>query len=128
MDKDFDRWNIYKKKLHNRDRHILCKPGAVWWCALGLNIGHEQDGDHKSFERPVLIIQVFGNDTCLCVPLTTTSLRNSFCKRIILSGEERYAITSQLRTISLKRMLREIGPISHDDFKSLQISIQNVIL
>jgi hypothetical protein len=32
----------------------------VWHCMLGINIGHEQNGHHASFMRPVLVIQRFG--------------------------------------------------------------------
>ena len=78
MSKDFDTWNTYQKKLHESNRAIICKPGSVWWCALGINIGHEQDGDQSSFERPVIIIQTFSNNTCLCLPMTTSKKENIF--------------------------------------------------
>lgn len=31
----------------------------VWWASLGANIGHEEDGKNKKFERPVLILKKF---------------------------------------------------------------------
>lgn len=127
MSKDFDKWNKYQQKIHKSDRSILCKPGSVWWCALGINIGHEQDGDHESFERPVLIIRTFSNDTCLCIPMTTSKNISPFCKTVTLLEKDIYAITSQMRTLSNKRLLRELGALSNSDFKMIKNTIHATI-
>ncbi len=127
MSKDFDTWNTYQKKLHASERPIICKPGSVWWCALGINIGHEQDADRKSLERPVVIITVFGNNTCLCVPMTSPKNENPFYENVSISGEVFYVITSQARTISTKRLLREIGSLSHRDFKRIRNKLHKII-
>ena len=120
MSKDFIKWSIYKEKLNSSTRSLMYKPGEIWWCALGINIGHEQDGDQLSFERPVLIIKTFSNDTCLCVPMTTSKRDSSFYFSITLSGKEVSIITSQIRTISTKRLLRNFANISDDEFKKLK--------
>lgn len=127
MSKNFDKWNTYKQHLHNSNRLILCKPGSVWWCALGINIGHEQDADHGSLERPVVIITVFGNNTCLCVPITSSRNLNPFYKKISLSGKEIHAIISQARTLSTKRLLREIESLSNEDFKRIKNELHGII-
>ena len=44
MKKDFDRWNEQKSKLNDLDSVFLFKEREIWFCYLGLNIGHEQDG------------------------------------------------------------------------------------
>ncbi|MBU2219125.1 hypothetical protein KKG15_01365 [Patescibacteria group bacterium] len=41
-EKDFDAWNIQKKKIHSRDEKILFHEREIWWCSLGVNIGFEQ--------------------------------------------------------------------------------------
>jgi mRNA-degrading endonuclease toxin of MazEF toxin-antitoxin module len=107
MSKDFDTWNTFKKKLNESTRTIMYKPQTIWWCYLGINIGHEQDGDRLSLERPVLILATFDNETCLCVPITTSINNSPFCQKITLSGKTAYIITSQIRTISIKRLSRE---------------------
>ena len=117
MDKDFDQWNVYKKKLHASNKNILYKSGEVWWCALGLNIGHEQDGGRESFERPVLIITTFSNGTCLCIPMTTSKNNSPYCKAVQLLGRNIYVIVSQSRTLSINRFLRKLGSLSNNDFR-----------
>ena len=104
MPKDFAKWSQFKEKLHLSEKPMLYKSGEVWWCALGINIGHEQDGDQNSFERPVVIINTFSNDTCLCIPMTTSKRNNPFYYPVILFEKEVFIITSQIRTISIKRL------------------------
>ena len=70
MEKDFDRWNGMKKALNGGEGTALFHEREVWWCALGANIGFEQDGGKGDFERPVVILKKFNLDACLIVPLT----------------------------------------------------------
>ena len=45
--------------------------GEIWMCALGKNIGREQNGGGESFSRPMLVIKKFNNEIfghCLCQP------------------------------------------------------------
>lgn len=61
MYKDFDKWNKRKKIIHeyvNETTHEF-NQNEVWWCALGLNIGDEEDGKNELYERPVLIVRKF---------------------------------------------------------------------
>ncbi len=58
MQKDFDRWNNQKKVIQQlNNQGILFSEREVWWCALGENIGDEENGKNELFERPVLIIR-----------------------------------------------------------------------
>ena len=57
MEKDFDGWNLSKKALHAREAKIYCHPREIWWCAFGVNIGFEQDGTGRNFDRPVAVIR-----------------------------------------------------------------------
>jgi len=41
VEKDFDKWNMKKKKLDKNKRDLLFKEGEIWWCSLGVNIGEE---------------------------------------------------------------------------------------
>lgn len=44
MLKDVDGWNGKKKKVHNRADTPFFHTREIWWCALGVNVGFEQDG------------------------------------------------------------------------------------
>jgi len=62
MNKDFDKWNKRKKRIHEGSFDDFVHAREVWWCAVGVNIGVEADGKHTNFERPVLIIRKFSKD------------------------------------------------------------------
>ena len=59
MEKDFDRWNINKKRLHSQNVLHFYHEREIWWCSLGVNIGFEQDGTGKNFDRPVIVVRGF---------------------------------------------------------------------
>ena len=79
MQKDFDTWNLKKKKLHT----IECvdqkfKEGEIWWCGAGLNIGHEIDGKHDTFERPFYILKKCSDTMFIGIPCTTNLKKGIF--------------------------------------------------
>ena len=50
MKKEFDIWNANKKNIQNRELlNIKFHSREVWWCAVGVNIGSEQDGIGENF-------------------------------------------------------------------------------
>ena len=73
MAKDFDSWNIQKKKLHSSDtsrKHYHER--EIWWCSLGANVGYEHDGTGSTYQRPILILKGLSAETCIAVPLTSS--------------------------------------------------------
>ena len=44
MPKDFDQWNIKKKKHDTSKRYLFFKEGEIWWCSLGVNVCEEVYG------------------------------------------------------------------------------------
>lgn len=108
MQKDFDTWNSKKKELNNHAFNDYVHAREVWWCSLGINIGFEQDGKHKFFERPVLVIRKFSNNAVLIIPLSSKPKKNIFSFNFIHEGMEFSALLSQIRLISTKRLSRKI--------------------
>lgn len=126
--KDFDTWNSLKKNIQSSHSEIVCNEREVWWCSLGLNIGHEQDGKNEMFERPMLIIRKFNNMSCICVPLTTSSKKKTFFIRIPSFGQNISAIISQVKLVSTKRFLRKIGnPVGRKDFRKVKEMLHQII-
>ena len=125
--KDFDTWNTKKKLVESSQLNISCKAGSVWWCSLGLNIGKEDDGKNENFERPVLIVKTLSRDTCLCIPLTSSG--NSHPLRIVLPSisQDTRALISQVKTISIKRLLREITMITLEELQTVKKSLHDLI-
>ena len=68
--KDFDGWNIRKKKIAKRQRTPWFREREVWWCSVGTNIGCEIDGKGKRFCRPVLVFLWISKNGFIGIPLT----------------------------------------------------------
>jgi len=69
--KDFDSWNIVKKRLNDAPHRPNIRAGEIRWISCGVNVGSEIDGKGDSFTRPALIIHVVGSILALIVPLST---------------------------------------------------------
>jgi mRNA interferase MazF len=109
--KEFDLWNAKKKEIKQSNVERLCREREVWWCALGVNIGLEQDGRNELFERPVLILKRYNKDLILILPITSTEKDNIYYVKIsgVMTSS---VILSQIRSIDSKRLLRKVGMIS----------------
>ena len=129
MTKDFERWNQLKKKVHASeiDRDFFFHKREVWWCAIGANIGVETDGKHQSFERPVIIIHKFNKEMFWGVPFTSNKRVGEYYMEITHEQGTSWAILSQLRTWSSKRLLRRIGKIPENDFAAIIHRIRDFI-
>ncbi|HEV8666574.1 MAG TPA: type II toxin-antitoxin system PemK/MazF family toxin [Candidatus Paceibacterota bacterium] len=126
MEKDFDGWNIQKKKIHSRDKNIFFHEREVWWCSLGVNIGFEQDGKNNLFERPVLILKKFNKHVLWVVPLSTRNKENPYYFPIT-SAEGSFVILSQLRLISSKRLQRLMYKLPKQQFMQVNERIKKLL-
>mgnify|MGYP001561979075 CR=1 FL=1 len=70
MNKNFDKWNTKKKEIHKDGEDPFYKEREIWWCALGANVGFEQDGTGKNFDRPIVVIRGFSKNIFLGLALT----------------------------------------------------------
>ena len=121
MEKDFDGWNVRKKNINFADRKRLqFSEGEIWFCALGANIGFEQDGVGDKFIRPIAIIKKITTDQFLGIPLTRT----------IRSGKEYFplandhgpsiALLAQIRFLDAKRLLHFSKNMDAESFGRLK--------
>lgn len=124
--KDFSTWNLFKTVLHNRpaDQHFdnknrFFQVRDIWYCSIGLNVGHEQDGKHQYFERPVLIVQKFSNDIFWAVPLTSKIKSGPYYCTVAFSKHISTAVLSQLRLLDARRLVRKVGYISQENHSDL---------
>lgn len=127
MEKDFDKWNERKKVLQRGNFADYVHPREVWWCALGVNIGVETDGKHDNFERPVLVLRKFSRDAVLIVPLATRVKQNQYYVPFQHEGHQFAAVTSQIRLISTKRLLRKIYKADSAIFETILKAVGDVI-
>lgn len=126
--KNFDTWNKDKKTLDAKSEGRFYLPGDIWWCALGLNIGSEQDGKNKYFQRPVLIIKGLSKETCLITPLTTSEYSNKYRVSIgQVTGRESRAILSQIKVIDTKGLMEKITTLDYRTLELIKKSIRDML-
>jgi mRNA interferase MazF len=125
--KDFEKWSEVKMALENRDVTIRAHKGEIWWCAIGVNVGHEVDGKNEGFVRPVLILKKYPNNCFFVVPLTTTTRENSFLIPIYSEGKIVKASIAQVRVISHKRLLSRQKKLRANTWLSIKNQIKNML-
>ncbi len=129
--KNFDEWNKQKKNIDSNsidDLKIFFNKRQIWWCAIGKNIGLEQNGKGENFERPVLVLKKFNKHIFLGIPLTTKNknINLSFYFKLKGAKVESIAILSQIRIFSSKRLLREIETITPELFNQIKYQLRIV--
>jgi mRNA interferase MazF len=129
MQKDFDKWNIEKKVLDNKkiNRNLFFHTKEIWWCNAGLNIGVEANGKNENFERPMLIIKKFNSEMLWILPLTTKEKLDKYHYKINSEHINSWAILTQIKTISTKRLIRKLTTISDSDYFNIINKIQNLL-
>ena len=121
--KDFDGWNNRKKKLDATVARRYYHPREIWWCALGVNVGFEQDGTGTGYQRPVLILQGLSLETCLVVPLTTSKKPSKYRASVgTVGGKSAQAILSQIRVVDTKRLVNRIDILDQATFAVIRKS------
>ncbi len=128
MKKEYNEWHNKKKILNEREDidTIFFREKEVWWAALGVNVGFEQDGKGDEFRRPVLVLKKFNKYVVLVVPLTTKIKRdNKYYVPCSMVHDKipRMAIISQVRLVDTKRFIDKIGVVEESSF----IAIKNAI-
>jgi len=124
IQKDFDKWNELKKKLHESMGDTgSFEEGQIWWCSIGLNIGSEQDGKNDLFERPVLVLKKFNNKIAFITPLTSVLKHNPY--HYVLDNNS--VILSQARLVSSQRFQRYVRTISDNELFAIKGRFTEVI-
>ncbi len=128
MKKDFDNWNAKKKELHDRPAGPFYHEREVWWCALGINVGFEQDGTGKNYDRPVLIVHGFNAHVFFGVALTGKSKRGRYYLPVgKIEGREASAILSQVRLIDSKRLVHKMGTLDEPLFEKVCEALKDTL-
>ncbi|MEA2112728.1 MAG: type II toxin-antitoxin system PemK/MazF family toxin [Patescibacteria group bacterium] len=138
---EFVKWIKLKVRIHiSDDTLLLYKTREIWWANVGLNIGSEQNGKNKNFDRPVLILKKFGKDIFWAIPLTSNKENKTFpykfsyihrSKNVIgeLIEEDKtgFLILNQLKAMSSKRLIRKVGVIPNDSFEAIKGKIKEML-
>ncbi|MBI5077985.1 MAG: type II toxin-antitoxin system PemK/MazF family toxin [Candidatus Yonathbacteria bacterium] len=128
MNKDFDSWNEKKKNIDNRKASPFCHERELWWCTLGINVGFEQDGSDVEYRRPILILKGLSKQTCLIIPLTTSSHAHKLRPTIgLVEDKQAHALLSQMRVIDTKRLVRKIGSLDKKIFDDIRKTVKDML-
>jgi len=127
MEKDFDNWNSLKKRL-DKKFVTYCHEGEIWWCSIGINIGHEENGKNINFERPVLILKIFSKDLVCIIPSTSKIKNRKYYFKLFFKGKYSSIILSQVRVISPKRLLRKITQIDKFELRKIKRTLKYYLL
>lgn len=128
MQKDFTQWNTVKQNIHTTGRSKFYHTREIWWCAVGINIGAEEDGSGEAYRRPVLILKGLSADTCLVIPLTTSSREHPLRVSVgLVHGKGAHALISQLRVIDTKRLVRKIEFLNKDTFEIIRKAARDML-
>ena len=127
--KDYSRWHALKSDLNQRTRtnERFIKERQVWYCAIGANIGFEQDGKGDDFSRPLVIFKVFNRDIFLGIPLTSTLRFPPYYSPTFVHGREGAAILSQLRLFDRRRLIRYMGMVDQQSFATIQQNLKTLL-
>ena len=120
MQKDFDRWNKSKKKIHAEEARPFYHAREIWWCAVGVNVGNELDGTGKQHDRPVLVLRAFNAQTFLGVALIGPERTGRYYFPVgKIDDRDAVANLSQVRLFDTKRLIRKIGTLDDRTFHEL---------
>jgi len=116
--KSFDKCNLKKKILDEKDAPNP-KTRDIWWAYTGLNIGNEQNGGNKSFQRPILILKKFNSKISLTLPLTSKDKQGIYYHKLKTAKKHSTIILSQIKLTSNKRLRRKIERLKQEEFKEI---------
>ena len=128
-ERDYRKWHKSKSEIEKVDEVLpYFREGEVWWCRLGANVGHEEDGKGESFSRPVLILKKFNQFVFWALPLSTKLKKNPYYLVCECDDKQiRAAMTSQLRLISSKRLTDKITIVNNRYFETIKKAIKDLL-
>ena len=120
-------WAKLKEGIYFQSERPYFHERDVWWSSIGFNIGDEAHGKNYYFERPVLVVRKFNNNIFLAIPLSSKSKTGKYYCNVMLNGQTRSVMLSQIRLIDAKRIIRKIGYISKNDQELVKKSLTDIL-
>jgi mRNA interferase MazF len=124
-EKNFDAWNEVKKQISDYKNNPEPREGEVWFCSIGVNVGHELDGKNADFDRPVLVLTKFSADYFFGIPLSTTNTFGSYFYK--LSGRSTLVLI-QMKLFDTCRLRRCFFKISKSELVIVRQRVVALIL
>ena len=125
--KKFQEWFLLKERVNNLEKFPYFREGEIWWCYLGENVGHEENGKGELFLRPVIILKKFNSRLFYGIPTTSVYKDNKFYFEIKLKEKSSYALLSQMKAIDVKRLSHKMTKMPDGDFIILKKQMSKLI-
>lgn len=100
----------------------------IWWCSIGINVGHEVDGKGKNFNRPLLIVRKFNNRLFWGIPLTTQIKQNPFYLQIRFQEQQQCVLLTHLHLWEGKRLTHKMGKLPNSYFQEIKQDLSHLLL
>ncbi len=125
--KNYDEWNILKKRINKLYKTKHPKIREVWWVNIGLNIGSEIYGKGSKYLRPVLVLKV-NDESFLGIPLSS-KLRKSKQRFILKTNDQKLhsLVFNQIKILDNRRLLSKKYIISKNKFRKIIRKFKNTI-
>ena len=121
MNKDFQAWSLAKASLDTQQApKLLYKEREVWWMKTGFNVGSESNGSKDTYSRPVLIVKGFSATIFWGIPLSNTPNRGEYIVPVVVNGQERAALLSQMRVLDTRRIGSKISMITEEEMSTIK--------
>lgn len=127
MEKDFDTWNIKKKRLEEIQDKFLFKQGDIWWCSVGLNIRTESCGKGKDYQRPVIVLKKLSSETFIGIPLSTKNKTGTWFIDIDIDGRKRCALLYQIRMFHANRLQHRFAALDKTDLTPVKEKLKTLL-
>lgn len=127
MQTDFGAWHEKKNQVNQKDRPFF-REREIWFAALGLNVGVEQNGRGMDFLRPIIVFRKFNSESLWAIPLTKAMKKGTFYFSFSFeSGTTSVVNLSQLRLIDSRRLAYHVGEMSKSDFAALNEKLKALL-
>jgi mRNA interferase MazF len=126
--KDFMGWHTLKQSIEIDAPLPTFKEREVWWCSIGVNVGHETDGKHHLFHRPVLVVKKFNKRIFWGVAMTTQIKESRHYLPIDFKGRKQCVMLSHLRLYDAKRLHDLMGTLPHKQFEGVKTALREQLL
>src|SRR5579864_908963 len=118
---DMDTWNTLKKQLTASPKPPrLFREQEIWWCSIGLNVGHEVYGKGVQFTRPVLVFKKKSHSTFIRIPLSTRIKERPDYHVIEFSGVKSALLLGEVRNFDVRRLANRMGKLSDPKFADIE--------
>ena len=126
--KKFSIWFPLKEKIDTQKNYPKFEEGQIWWCHLGENLGHEENGKGDKFLRPVLIIKKFNSRLFYGVPTSSIIKENKYYFKINIKQQNIAVLLSQMRAMDANRLLYKQSRLPDTEFILVKKAMSKIIL